>query len=103
MTSISDVMVSWLPCFHDYAAGGLDYPRCSSAGVVKVTTGFPALMLLWAKPSDKYQGTTVRPISPTRCRRGCARQAKPRRFSDLSHLTLALSGASPSNLPTSRT
>jgi fatty-acyl-CoA synthase len=54
-----DVMVSWLPCFHDMGmVGFLTIPMYFGAELVKVTPmDFLRDTLLWAKLIDKYHGT----------------------------------------------
>ena len=55
----NDVMVSWLPCFHDMGMiGFLTVPMYFGAELVKVTPmDFLRDTLLWAKLIDKYKGT----------------------------------------------
>ena len=55
----NDVMVSWLPCFHDMGmVGFLTIPMYFGAELVKVTPmDFLRDTLLWAKLIDKYKGT----------------------------------------------
>jgi fatty-acyl-CoA synthase len=92
----SDVIVSWLPCFHDMGMTGyLTVPMYYCAELVKITpTDFLRDTLLWAKLIDKYKGTmTAAPnfaynLFANRLRR----QAAPGQF-DLSSLRWALSGA----------
>src|SRR5258708_4427682 len=92
----TDVMVSWLPCFHDMGmVGFLTIPMYFGAELVKVTPmEFMRDTLLWAKLIDKYKGTmTAAPnfaynVFAKRLRR----QATPGQF-DLSTLRWALSGA----------
>lgn len=92
----TDVIVSWLPCFHDMGMTGfLVIPMYFGAELVKITPlDFLRDTLLWAKLIDKYGGTmTAAPnfaykLLATRIRR----QATPGQF-DLSSLRWALSGA----------
>ncbi|WP_233213366.1 fatty acyl-AMP ligase [Mycobacterium hubeiense] len=92
----ADVIVSWLPCFHDMGMTGyLAVPMYVGAELVKVTPmDFMRDTLLWAKLIDKYKGTmTAAPnfaynVFAKRLRR----QATPGQF-DLSSLRWALSGA----------
>jgi fatty-acyl-CoA synthase len=92
----SDVIVSWLPCFHDMGMTGyLTVPMYYCAELVKITPmDFLRDTLLWAKLIDKYKGTmTAAPnfaynLFANRLRR----QAAPGQF-DLSSLRWALSGA----------
>ncbi len=53
----TDVMVSWLPCFHDMGmVGFLTIPMYFGAELVKVTPlDFLRDTLLWAKLIDKYK------------------------------------------------
>lgn len=93
-----DVMVSWLPCFHDMGmVGFLTIPMFFGAELVKVTPlDFLRDTLLWAKLIDKYQGTmTAAPnFAYALFAKRLRRQAKPGEF-DLSTLRFALSGAEP--------
>lgn len=93
-----DVMVSWLPCFHDMGmVGFLTIPMYFGAELVKVTPmDFLRDALLWAKLIDKYQGTmTAAPnFAYALLAKRLRRQAKPGEF-DLSTLRFALSGAEP--------
>jgi fatty-acyl-CoA synthase len=92
----SDVIVSWLPCFHDMGMTGyLTVPMYVGAELVKITPmDFLRDTLLWARLIDKYRGTmTAAPnfaynLFANRLRK----QAKPGQF-DLSSLRWALSGA----------
>jgi len=94
----NDVMVSWLPCFHDMGmVGFLTIPMYFGAELVKVTPmDFLRDTLLWAKLIDKYQGTmTAAPnFAYALLAKRLRRQAKPGDF-DLSTLRFALSGAEP--------
>src|SRR3954465_9476707 len=91
-----DVMVSWLPCFHDMGmVGFLTIPMYFGAELVKVTPmDFLRDTLLWAKLIDKYKGTmTAAPnFAYNMFARRLRRQATPGQF-DLSSLRWALSGA----------
>jgi fatty-acyl-CoA synthase len=93
-----DVMVSWLPCFHDMGmVGFLTIPMYFGAELIKVTPmDFLRDTLLWAKLIDKYQGTmTAAPnFAYALLAKRLRRQAKPGQF-DLSTLRFALSGAEP--------
>jgi fatty-acyl-CoA synthase len=93
-----DVMVSWLPCFHDMGMiGFLTVPMYFGAELVKVTPmDFMRDTLLWAKLIDKYRGTmTAAPnFAYSLFARRLRNQAKPGQF-DLSTLRFALSGAEP--------
>ncbi len=93
-----DVMVSWLPCFHDMGmVGFLTIPMYFGAELVKVTPlDFLRDTLLWAKLIDKYNGTmTAAPnFAYALFAKRLRRQAQPGEF-DLSTLRFALSGAEP--------
>src|SRR5690348_1722669 len=92
----TDVIVSWLPCFHDMGMTGyLTVPMYIGAELVKITPmDFLRDTLLWARLIDKYRGTmTAAPnfaynLFANRLRK----QAKPGEY-DLSSLRWALSGA----------
>ena len=92
----SDVIVSWLPCFHDMGMTGyLTVPMYYCAELVKVTpVDFLRDTLLWAKLIDKYKGTmTAAPnFAYSLFAKRLRRQATPGQF-DLSSLRWALSGA----------
>lgn len=94
----NDVMVSWLPCFHDMGMiGFLTVPMYFGAELVKVTPmDFLRDTLLWARLIDKYKGTmTAAPnFAYALLAKRLRRQAKPGEF-DLSSLRFALSGAEP--------
>jgi fatty-acyl-CoA synthase len=93
-----DVMVSWLPCFHDMGMiGFLTVPMYFGAELVKVTPmDFLRDTLLWAKLIDKYKGTmTAAPnFAYALFAKRLRNQAKPGQF-DLSTLRFALSGSEP--------
>ncbi len=92
----SDVIVSWLPCFHDMGMTGyLTVPMYFGVELVKVTPmDFLRDTLLWAKLIDKYKGTmTAAPnFAYSLFAKRLRKQAKPGQF-DLSTLRWALSGA----------
>ena len=92
----TDVIVSWLPCFHDMGMTGyLTVPMYVGAELVKVTPmDFLRDTLLWAKLIDKYKGTmTAAPnFAYNLFAKRLRRQATPGDF-DLSSLRWALSGA----------
>jgi fatty-acyl-CoA synthase len=92
----SDVIVSWLPCFHDMGMTGyLTVPMYFGVELVKITPmDFLRDTLLWARLIDKYKGTmTAAPnFAYTMFARRLRRQAQPGQF-DLSSLRWALSGA----------
>ncbi len=92
----SDVIVSWLPCFHDMGMTGyLTVPMYFGVELVKVTPmDFLRDTLLWARLIDKYRATmTAAPnFAYTMFAKRLRRQAQPGQF-DLSTLRWALSGA----------
>ncbi|WP_292976531.1 fatty acyl-AMP ligase [Mycobacterium sp.] len=91
-----DVIVSWLPCFHDMGMTGyLTAPMYFGIELVKITPmDFLRDALLWARLIDKYRATmTAAPnFAYTLLARRLRNQAKPGQF-DLSTLRWALSGA----------
>jgi fatty-acyl-CoA synthase len=92
----NDVIVSWLPCFHDMGMTGyLTVPMYYGAELVKITPmDFLRDTLLWAKLIDKYKGTmTAAPnFAYNLFAKRLRRQATPGEY-DLSSLRWALSGA----------
>jgi fatty-acyl-CoA synthase len=92
----TDVIVSWLPLFHDMGMTGfLTVPMYFGAELVKVTPmDFLRDILLWAKLIDKYKATmTAAPnFAYALLAKRLRRHAKPGQF-DLSTLRWALSGA----------
>ncbi len=92
----NDVMLSWLPCFHDMGmVGFLTVPMYFGVELVKVTPmDFLRDTLLWAKLIDKYGGTmTAAPnFAYALFAKRLRNQATPGQF-DLSTLRFALSGA----------
>ena len=94
----NDVMLSWLPCFHDMGmVGFLTVPMYFGVELVKVTPmDFLRDTLLWAKLIDKYGGTmTAAPnFAYALFAKRLRKQATPAQF-DLSTLRFALSGAEP--------
>lgn len=92
----NDVIVSWLPCFHDMGMTGyLTVPMFFGAELVKVTPmDFLRDTLLWARLIDKYRGTmTAAPnFAYNLLAKRLRRVASPGEF-DLSSLRWALSGA----------
>jgi fatty-acyl-CoA synthase len=92
----TDVIVSWLPLFHDMGMTGfLTVPMYFGAELVKITPmDFLRDTLLWAKLIDKYKGTmTAAPnFAYTLFARRLRKLAQPGQF-DLSTLRWALSGA----------
>ena len=96
MDTDTDVIVSWLPLFHDMGMTGfLVVPMYFGAELVKITPmDFLRDTLLWARLIDKYKGTmTAAPnFAYALFAKRLRRQAKPGEF-DLSSLRWALSGA----------
>jgi fatty-acyl-CoA synthase len=92
----TDVIVSWLPCFHDMGMTGyLTVPMYYGVELVKITPmEFLRDVLLWGKLIDKYKGTmTAAPnFAYNLLAKRLRRQATPGQF-DLSSLRWALSGA----------
>jgi fatty-acyl-CoA synthase len=92
----TDVIVSWLPLFHDMGMTGfLTVPMYFGAELVKVTPmDFLSDTLLWARLIDKYKGTmTAAPnFAYSLFAKRLRRQAYPGEY-DLSSLRWALSGA----------
>lgn len=92
----TDVIVSWLPLFHDMGMTGfLTVPMLFGAELVKFTPmDFLADILLWPKLIHKYQGTmTAAPnFAYALLAKRLRRHARPGEF-DLSSLRWALSGA----------
>jgi fatty-acyl-CoA synthase len=94
----NDVIVSWLPLFHDMGMTGfLTVPMYFGAELVKITPmDFLRDTLLWARLIDKYKGTmTAAPnFAYALFAKRLRKQAQPGQF-DLSSLRWALSGAEP--------
>jgi fatty-acyl-CoA synthase len=92
----TDVIVSWLPLFHDMGMTGyLVVPMYFGVELVKITPmDFLRDTLLWARLIDKYKGTmTAAPnFAYALFAKRLRRQAKPGEF-DLSTLRWVLSGA----------
>src|ERR1700751_882436 len=92
----TDVIVSWLPLFHDMGMTGfLTVPMYFGAELVKVTPmDFLSDILLWARLIDKYKGTmTAAPnFAYALLAKRLRNHAQPGQF-DLSSLRWALSGA----------
>jgi fatty-acyl-CoA synthase len=92
----SDVIVSWLPLFHDMGMTGfLVVPMYFGAELIKITPmDFLRDTLLWARLIDKYKGTmTAAPnFAYSVLAKRLRKQASPGQF-DLSTLRFALSGA----------
>ncbi len=91
----TDVIVSWLPLFHDMGMTGfLAVPMYFGAELVKITPmDFLGDILLWARLIDKYQATmTAAPnFAYALLAKRLRRQGKPGEF-DLSSLRWALVG-----------
>ncbi|KAA8961436.1 fatty acyl-AMP ligase [Mycobacterium sp.] len=94
----TDVMISWLPLFHDMGMiGFLTVPMYFGAELVKVTPmDFLRDTLLWAKLIDKYKGTFIcgPNFAYSLFAKRLRKQARPGQF-DLSTLRIAMSGAEP--------
>ncbi|BBY08830.1 putative ligase [Mycobacterium noviomagense] len=92
----TDVIVSWLPLFHDMGLTGfLTVPMYFGAELVKITPmDFLRDTLLWPRLIDKYRGTmTAAPnFAYSLLAKRLRKQATPGQF-DLSSLRWALSGA----------
>jgi fatty-acyl-CoA synthase len=92
----TDVIVSWLPLFHDMGMTGfLAVPMYFGAELIKITPmDFLRDTLLWARLIDKYRGTmTAAPnFAYSLLAKRLRKQAMPGQF-DLSSLRWALSGA----------
>jgi fatty-acyl-CoA synthase len=92
----TDVIVSWLPLFHDMGMTGfLTVPMYFGAELVKITPmDFLRDTLLWAKLIDKYKGTmTAAPnFAYNLFAKRLRRHSTPGEY-DLSSLRWALSGA----------
>ncbi|RRQ28024.1 long-chain fatty acid--CoA ligase [Rhodococcus sp. Eu-32] len=94
----SDVMISWLPLFHDMGmVGFLTVPMQVGAEVVSVTPlDFLRSPLLWAKLIHKYRGTvTAAPNFAYSLLARRLRQAEDGMDLDLSTLRYAWNGAEP--------
>ena len=91
----TDVIVSWLPLFHDMGMTGfLTVPMYFGAELIKITPmDFMSDILLWAKLIDKYRGTmTAAPnFAYSVLAKRLRKHAEPGQF-DLSTLRWALSG-----------
>ncbi|MGB3771254.1 MAG: fatty acyl-AMP ligase [Rhodococcus sp. (in: high G+C Gram-positive bacteria)] len=94
----SDVMVSWLPLFHDMGmVGFLSVPMQVGAEVVSITPlDFLRSPLLWAHLIDKYRGTvTAAPNFAYSLLARRLRQAPDDLSLDMSSLRYAWNGAEP--------
>ena len=94
-----EVMVSWLPLFHDMGmVGFLTQPMCQGIELVTVTPAdFLSSPLLWPKLISKYSGTiTAAPnFAYALTARVLARPANAELELDLSSMRFALNGAEP--------
>ncbi len=94
-----DVMVSWLPLFHDMGmVGFLTLPMCRGIELVKVTpTDFLRNPLLWVELISRYRGTcTAAPnFAYAITARALARPELAGSGLDLSSMRFALNGAEP--------
>ena len=94
-----EVMVSWLPLFHDMGmVGFLTLPMCRGIELVTVTpTDFLASPMIWPKLISKYRGTiTAAPnFAFALTARVLARPANRELDLDLSTMRFALNGAEP--------
>jgi fatty-acyl-CoA synthase len=100
---VNDVMVSWLPLFHDMGMVGLlTVPMALGLELVKVTpTDFMSRPLLWAQLITKYHGTIT--ASPNFGYALLARRlANSDEHFDLSSVRFALNGAEPIEPPAVR-
>ncbi|NMH98494.1 fatty acyl-AMP ligase [Pseudonocardia acidicola] len=91
-----DVMVSWLPLFHDMGmVGFLTVPMATGLELVTVTpSDFLSRPLLWAELISKYRGTVT--AAPNFAYAVLARQlARAEGTLDLSSMRFALNGAEP--------
>jgi fatty-acyl-CoA synthase len=91
-----DIMVSWLPLFHDMGmVGFLTIPMVTGLELVSVTPAdFLARPLLWAELISRYGGTVT--AAPNFAYAVLARQlARAEAPLDLSSLRIALNGAEP--------
>ncbi|GAA4560404.1 fatty acyl-AMP ligase [Pseudonocardia xishanensis] len=90
-----DVMVSWLPLFHDMGmVGFLTIPMVTGLELVTVTpVDFLSRPLLWAELISKYGGTVT--AAPNFAYAVLARQLARASDLDLSSLRIALNGAEP--------
>lgn len=93
--AVDDVMVSWLPLFHDMGmVGFLTLPMCQGVELVTVTpTDFLSKPLLWAELISKYHGTIT--AAPNFAYALTARVLGRASDLDLSSLRFALNGAEP--------
>jgi fatty-acyl-CoA synthase len=93
--AVDDVMVSWLPLFHDMGmVGFLTLPMCRGIELVTVTPAdFLSSPLLWAELISRYHGTVT--AAPNFAYALAARVLVRATDLDLSSLRFALNGAEP--------
>lgn len=98
----SDVMVSWLPLFHDMGmVGFLTVPMCRGIELVKATPAdFLASPLMWLEMIDRFHGTIT--AAPNFAYALAARVLPRATDLDLSTLRYALNGAEPIDVPAVR-
>lgn len=91
----SDIMVSWLPLFHDMGmVGFLTLPMCRGIELVKATPAdFLSAPLMWLELIDRYRGTVT--AAPNFAYALAARVLLRASGLDLSSLRFALNGAEP--------
>lgn len=91
----TDVMVSWLPLFHDMGmVGFLTVPMCLGIELVKATPAdFLASPLMWMELIDRYRGSVT--AAPNFAYALTARVLPRAAGLDLSPLRFALNGAEP--------
>jgi len=97
-----DVMVSWLPLFHDMGmVGFLTLPMCRGIELVTVTPGdFLAEPLLWPELISRHRGTVT--AAPNFAYALTARVLRRATGLDLSTLRFALNGAEPIDVQAAR-
>jgi fatty-acyl-CoA synthase len=95
LVSGRDVMVSWLPLFHDMGmVGFLTIPMCRGIELVKVTPAdFLAAPLLWPELISRHGGTCT--AAPNFAYALTARVLPRAKDLDLSSMRFALNGAEP--------
>ncbi|MEO7125391.1 MAG: fatty acyl-AMP ligase [Nakamurella sp.] len=91
----NDVMVSWLPLFHDMGmVGFLTVPMCLGIELVKATPAdFLASPIMWMEMIDRFRGTVT--AAPNFAYALAARVLPRATALDLSTLRYALNGAEP--------
>jgi fatty-acyl-CoA synthase len=97
-----DVMVSWLPLFHDMGmVGFLTLPMCRGIELVKVTPAdFLSSPLLWPELISRHRGTVT--AAPNFAFALTARVLPRGQDLELSSLRFALNGAEPIDVPAVR-